>query len=418
MSIKYPAYGGSSYYRKSYGNNFTTHVSNPSNIVTIDEELVKTLLSIVSPSYSEDPMRNYLIDFIDTNIPDAVMEKDQHGNLYITKTKKDNPPSFYPCIVAHMDEVITDIPEREIVKVANFFIGISRVNGDKAGTGGDDKCGIYVCLEMLRLMDHVKVAFFIAEEVGGVGSNCCDMDFFTDCRFVLQPDRYGNSSVITRTNGMEVTTPEFEDDLSDLMATFNYQCDNGGTFTDIGVLAKRGLELAVSNISCGYYDQHTEEEVVCIPDLENCLNFIYRIFTDLPDKQYYRKYEVTPLYGYTQTGNHRIYDEWEDYEDWESYKKSWKTTEDAPATKALPPSQSPSSDLEKAIQEAYALEKEGLSQEERDFDIQYINLSTANDIHTLDDDSLTYFMKYYPDEIKRKIGTLVYNTLERRLLAY
>lgn len=414
MSGTYSNYGYNAY-GYGYGSykkrrNFMEHKVNPNNDIPLDEGLVKDLLTIVSPSYGEDPMRDYLVEFIKNNIPKAVVERDQHGNLYVTKTQVIDTPKFYPCIVSHMDEVISDVQEREIVKVHNMFIGISRLDGEKAGTGGDDKCGIYVCLEMLRLMDHVKVAFFIAEEVGGVGSNCCDLDFFKDCRYVLQPDRYGNSSVITRTNGMEVTTPEFEDAIGNLMELFNYEFDNGGTFTDVGVLAKRGLELAVSNISCGYYDQHSEEEVVCIPDLENCLNFIYGIFTHLEDKQFYR--EFVPIVTAVKT--YRPYDDYDDYEDWHSYKQTWQGKDMGDSNS----SQQSGSELEKAFQEAYAQEKEGLSQEEKDFDIQYLSQSTVNDITTLDDDSLTYFLKYYPNEIKKKVGTLVYGTLERRLLAY
>lgn len=43
----------------------------------------------------------------------------------------------------------------------------------------------------------MKVAFFVSEEIGCVGSRNADMGFFEDARFVIEPDRRGYEDLIT-----------------------------------------------------------------------------------------------------------------------------------------------------------------------------------------------------------------------------
>ena len=42
----------------------------------------------------------------------------------------------------------------------------------------------------------MKVAFFVSEEIGCVGSRNADMGFFEDARFVIEPDRRGYEDLI------------------------------------------------------------------------------------------------------------------------------------------------------------------------------------------------------------------------------
>lgn len=55
----------------------------------------------------------------------------------------------------------------------------------------------------------MKCAFFVQEETGCIGSGEADMDFFADCRFVLQCDRKGDSDLVTRISGMDLCSEEF-----------------------------------------------------------------------------------------------------------------------------------------------------------------------------------------------------------------
>lgn len=54
-------------------------------------------------------------------------------------------------------------------------------NEKNEGLGADDKNGIWIALKCLRKYDSLKLAFFVSEEVGCVGSGKAVMDFFNDC---------------------------------------------------------------------------------------------------------------------------------------------------------------------------------------------------------------------------------------------
>ncbi len=62
-----------------------------------------------------------------------------------------------------------------------------------SGIGGDDKVGVYTCLNALfqEGIESVKVSFFRNEEIGCIGSKAADMKWFEDVNWVCQLDRRG-----------------------------------------------------------------------------------------------------------------------------------------------------------------------------------------------------------------------------------
>ena len=64
-------------------------------------ELLKQLFCIHSKSGKEGKIRKFIWNWVRQTVPDAKIECDKPGNLYITKGKS----STFPCIVAHMDQV-------------------------------------------------------------------------------------------------------------------------------------------------------------------------------------------------------------------------------------------------------------------------------------------------------------------------
>lgn len=364
--MKYPGYYGYDLEDVNYNEN----IKNENNKFPLDTSLVKDLLSIVSPSSNEEPMIEFILDFISKNIPEARVDVDNYGNIYVVKNTTPDL-LYYPCVVSHTDEVVSYYPNRVIVELSNAFIGINDNTGLHAGTGGDDKCGIYICLEMLRILPDVKVVFFTEEEIGGFGSRNCNVSFFKDCRYVIQPDRYGNNSFITETNGVRIATDEFLKDCSSIMTKYNYIEDPYGSFTDVGVLARDcRIGLAMVNISCGYYDQHTEEEVVCKSDLENAMNFTYFIISTLPDYKYKRILEISPI-----------------------RKIKSKTSILVDNVKV----------------EDY--HTDNISDEQYGFDIDYLSICSKEDLLEMESFDFYYFMRNYPEIVKDKIGEVEYNKL-------
>lgn len=142
-----------------------------------------------------------------------------------------------------------------------------------------DKCGIYICLEALRRYQNVKIALFISEEIGCIGSNAVNLSFFSDCSFIFQADRKGDDEVIKHTNGVITSTDEFMDLCKPVMDKYKYKFGTG-TSTDVGTLIKREVGCCGFNFGSGYFQPHSLEEKICISSLENCMNLMF----DLADR--------------------------------------------------------------------------------------------------------------------------------------
>lgn len=236
-------------------------------------ELLKKLYEIHSPSMSEERLLLYIVKWVAKRVPEANVRYDErNNNLYITKGEADS----YPCIVAHTDQVQTVHPKDFRVVWTNngLLVGYSNKLKCMCGLGADDKNGIWVALRCLFSEPVLKVALFSAEEIGCIGSRMADMEFFDDCRFVLQADRRGSKDFITSIGSIQLCTPEFVADAG--IETFGYKEENG-LMTDVQQLRENGLRVCSANLSCGYYNPHTDYEFTDMNDLDNCLGLVRHI---------------------------------------------------------------------------------------------------------------------------------------------
>jgi acetylornithine deacetylase/succinyl-diaminopimelate desuccinylase-like protein len=234
-------------------------------------ELLKQLFCIHSKSGKEGKIRKFIWNWVRQTVPDAKIECDKPGNLYITKGKS----TTFPCIVAHMDQVQEKHSKDFIAYEAeDIIIGFSPKHKEQQGLGADDKCGIWISLKCLQKFEALKLAFFVGEEVGCKGSRLANMAFFDDCRFVIEPDRKGAEDLITQIGWTPLCSDDFLKDIG--FKKFGYK-ETEGMMTDIEALKDNGLMLSCINLSCGYYRPHTNEEFVYKPALLNCLAFVEHI---------------------------------------------------------------------------------------------------------------------------------------------
>ena len=234
-------------------------------------ELLKQLYKIHSPSGNERVMKKFIRRYVRKHIPGAKTRTDKTGNLYIIKGASET----YPCMVAHLDQVQRNHSTDFIpIETKELIFGYSPSQRRQEGLGADDKNGLWIALKCLEKYDTLKVAFFVEEETGCRGSSQTDMDFFKDVRFVVQPDRRGYKDLITTIGWTNLCSDEF------LKATgherFGYQ-ETEGAITDILALKENGLEISCINLSCGYYEPHTDNEFTVKADLMNCLHLIEHI---------------------------------------------------------------------------------------------------------------------------------------------
>jgi tripeptide aminopeptidase len=245
----------------------------------------------------------------------ARVRQDKSGNLYITKGKAQS----FPCVVAHLDSVHAIGSDLSILEYNGMLTGFNRNTMQQAGIGGDDKCGIYIALKCLEQFDNIKLAFFVDEERGCIGSGQADMLFFKDCKFVLQADRRGKSDFITNASGTDLSGADFQKAVQPYLTLYGFKKERG-MMTDVMTLKENGLAVACANVSCGYYRPHSKDEYIVIADVENTLNLFKSIIKNLKNV-YPHKYEPKTYGGYYGNYGARY---WNGYTHQHTNTNGWK----------------------------------------------------------------------------------------------
>ena len=252
--------------------------------------LLFQILEIQSESNNCLDMQAFLWDYAE--IRGWQISCDNMGNLYIVKGTAEH----YPCVVAHMDTVhnIHKFGSIEPVIVGKTRItGINPLTMRQTGIGGDDKCGIYAALECLNHLDYCKVAFFVDEEIGCVGSYRCDLNFFTNVRFVLQADRRGKSDFVNDICG-PISSDSFQKDVLEYMDKYGFEFADG-MMTDVMALSNQDVGVSCANLSAGYYNPHQDHEYIEMSDLLNTTNMMLQICEELHDVYSF----IAPPVGYS-----------------------------------------------------------------------------------------------------------------------
>jgi len=253
----------------------------------------------------------------------AEVKQDKQGNLYITKGQAQK----FPCIVAHMDSVHKIGADLSIIEAGGLLTGFNCATMQQSGIGGDDKVGVYIALKCLEKYDNIKLAFFVDEERGCIGSAGAEMSFFDDCFYVLQADRRGNSDFITNASGVKLCSRKFKKAVKPLLDARGYSFADG-MMTDVMQLKENGLKVSCANISCGYYRPHSENEYVNIKDVETCLSLFEAIIETLREvyEHTYTPREYAPSYNpsyYSQGWRARDYSSESTYKSSTSYKPKY-----------------------------------------------------------------------------------------------
>lgn len=203
---------------------------------------------------------------------------------------------------AHIDTVFTQPPYE--------FVDVNGELSSPQGIGGDDRCGIYGVLHIMRNMEAEgkKPFVFLStdEEKGGsttkVGAKYCK-DFAEPINFIIALDRQGKEDSVY----YECNNKEFKRWID----SFGF-IEAQGSRTDICTLCDE-WDVAGVNFSVGYYQNHTEKERVVFGELENtlkkCMNIIHA--SDPKRKFNFQKKKAIGFYGrqYDSYGYGGLYDD-------------------------------------------------------------------------------------------------------------
>jgi putative aminopeptidase FrvX len=260
-----------------------------------DLSLLKKVLSIPTVTYQEDMLIEFIVNWLNEN--NIQCEVDEHYNIYATKKTGDLPADFkYPCVVSHTDTVhqIEPINIKEEMKPnahGELKLSLKAYNdeGRPTGIGGDDKCGVFACLELLKELPNLKAAFFVSEEIGCIGSRNADKRFFKNVGYVIEFDAPENWMISEVCSGAV---------LFDRDSEFFEKCDKVLTegmndkklymkhpYTDVYAL-KTTFDFSCINISIGYYDYHSRNEYVVVEDTFNGVELGKKMIELLGYKKY------------------------------------------------------------------------------------------------------------------------------------
>lgn len=268
---------------------------------------LKNVLRI--PTYSSH--EHFLVDFIQNFCEESRYDfkRDEKNNLYVSKGDQS---SYVPCVVAHTDSVHRDHVELiglkmkleidEIVKNEETRLyAHNPISGIATGIGGDDKCGVYICLKLLEKFDNIKAAFFVEEEIGMLGSKHCDLDFFRNVGYALQFDAPSDNWFSKTCSGEKLWTEEFFNKVSGVLN--EHQIDNisHDPFTDV-VQIRRKFDFCCAVLPAGYYRQHTVDEYVVPEHTEKGVNLGIDFINALgPNKYEFARREYVSRYERDRT---------------------------------------------------------------------------------------------------------------------
>ncbi len=178
------------------------------------------------------------------------------------------------------------------------------------GIGGDDRCGVWLILEVLKQTDFRPTILFCEdEETGGIGSNkfvgTDYLEDILDMKYMIELDRANANDAVFYDCGNK----EFQTYICEQTG---YK-DAWGSFSDISHLSP-ATDIASVNLSCGYYNAHTTKEYVVMEEMETTLAMVCKLLKDEPNVEQFDYQENKYSYG-----NYGLFGGYGDYECYGSY---------------------------------------------------------------------------------------------------
>jgi putative aminopeptidase FrvX len=251
--------------------------------------LLRKLLAVQTIFQKEGKMVEFLVNHCRRE--GYHVTSDLFNNVYVTKGQADH----YPTVAAHIDTVQ---PIRENMRIAytldangsqETFIGFHR-NGDgiehQVGIGADCKTGIFVCLELLRVMPVLKIAFMAAEEIGCQGARRSDYEWFKSVGYVIEFDCPSKNLMSYTSSGVRLFDNNGEFIMTALPILQKYGVKwQQHPYTDVSVL--RPMHgMSCFNLASGYYRWHAETEYAFIPDVKNAIIMAEELIKALGERYY------------------------------------------------------------------------------------------------------------------------------------
>jgi len=234
---------------------------------------LKTLLSVPTVTYDE----MQLVGFISTLLAEKDIKHkiDDMGNIIAVK----GVAKHYPCLVAHTDTVHAidgKIDIREVTRpdyagvVGPALTGYQPGTDTPKGCGGDDKSGVFICLEIFDRLDAAMMFFPVSEETGCHGSHGAPAEWFDNVGYFIQFDSPHGDTMSGSLLGEDIY-----DKAGKFYGLIGEQLEHIDAkrhpYTDVAALGTRfGVECL--NLPAGYYNYHCDDEYVMLSDVDAAID--------------------------------------------------------------------------------------------------------------------------------------------------
>lgn len=230
--------------------------------------------------------------------------------------------TFPVLLTAHMDTVHAHLPGKIQYVKNGWQTKVSSPNG----IGGDDRCGVYMILHILKEID-CSVLFCEDEETGSHGAKkFIQTDLCKSLKgkfkYIIELDRANSNDAVY-----------YDDDNKDFhnFIEEEFWHYSWGTWSDICTLSP-ALEISSVNLSCGYYHQHTNQEYVVLEEMERNIKEVVKLLkrTDISAEPF--KFVERQKYYTSSYGKLGYYDDyWYGY-DYNGYAGTTKRLKSIPST--------------------------------------------------------------------------------------
>lgn len=245
---------------------------------------VDVLLDICRrPRFAGSPGEKYVIGKYISTLPGVRPDAFENYWVLIPDGEK-NPTTLFS---AHTDTVhhkkAENVPYK--LRMKDGWLSVK----DGGVLGADDGTGIWVLLNLIQAKVPGLYIFHREEEIGGNGSTFIakqHAELITDLgiKHCIAFDRKGTQDIITHQSCGRCCSDEFAEAFAKALnadSPLAFRADDTGSFTD----SANYIDLIgeCTNLSVGYYDQHSQEECQDLTFVSRLVNQLIKLdFSQLP----------------------------------------------------------------------------------------------------------------------------------------
>lgn len=199
-------------------------------------------------------------------------------------------------LVAHLDTVHSTPPQ------TIYYSKDGKKLMCAEGIGGDDRCGVYMILNIVKEL-KCHVLFCEDEEVGGIGAEkFTGSGIIPIVNYIIEFDRKGSNDAVFYNCDNK--------DFTKFITSFGFK-EAYGSFSDISIIAP-ALGVAAVNLSSGYYNAHMKNEYINMRDMESVMSMAKEVIQTKTDKYKYVEREVVSFrnnngFSYSDYSSNRSY---------------------------------------------------------------------------------------------------------------